>query len=295
MLMEGCKVLLFGTMGDIGRTVCDDLLGHGIDAVLEDFPQNTFRDEPGYRRELLKAIGRWHPSMIIPIGSQLALARFRHTLPDEIIVPVESAEKIALLESKVESSAIATHLGIRQPRVFLIGDGAYDNGSGIFQKEMEELLSDAHFPLIFKRDRSFGGSGVYRPRSREALLKLMAHEPGGRFLIEELIDGYDCSVDAFRWHGTFAAGCYRSLANRGQGPATKRESIEMPVLCDIARRILDHLDYNGICGMDFRISTSGEPYFLECNPRFTGGISTQIANGLDLPVFYYNIIHHPIL
>lgn len=265
-----CDVLLFGTMGDIGRTVCDDLRGHGIAAVLVDFPQNTFRDEPGYRRELLKAVRQWHPAMIIPIGSQLALSRFRHELPDDIIIPVEDAAKIALLESKVDTSALAMRLRIPQPEFFADADS----------------LSDSDFPVIFKRDKSFGGSGVYRPRSREALLKLMVHEPGGRFLIEEYIEGYDCSVDAFRWHDFFAAGCYRSLANRGQGPATERESVENPMLCEFARKILDHLDYNGVCGFDFRISQSGDPYFLECNPRFTGGIATQIAAGLDLPYLW---------
>lgn len=264
-------MLLFGTMGDIGRTVCEDLQRQSVAAVLVDFPQNTFRDEPGYRRELLKAVRQWNPSMIIPIGSQLALARFRQELPAGITVPVESADKIALLESKVDCCVMAAELGIAQPQIFLSADE----------------ISDSDFPVIFKRDKSFGGSGVYRPRSREALRKLMEHEPGGRFLIEKFIDGYDCSVDAFRWHGIFKAGCYKTLANRGQGPATERESIEMPALCDIARLILDHLDYNGICGMDFRIPQSGGPLFLECNPRFTGGITTQIEAGLNLPYLLY--------
>lgn len=270
----GCEVLLFGSMGDIGPTVCTDLCSHGIVTVLVDFPQNTLRDEPGYRRELLKAIRKWHPAMIIPIGSQLALARFRHELPCDIIIPVESPDRITLLESKVDTSQLAIKLNIPQPYIF--SDAM--------------AVSDSDFPIIFKRDKSFGGSGVYRPRSREALSKLMEHEPGGRYLIEQFVDGYDCSVDAFRWHDSFVAGCYRSLANRGQGPATECESVEMPELCDIARRILEHLDYNGICGMDFRINTSGEPLFLECNPRFTGGLSTQIAAGLDLPYLLYNSI-----
>ena len=272
-----CDVLVFGTMGDIGRTVRDDLCGHGIEAVLADFPQNTFRDEPGYRRELLKAVRQYCPSMIMPVGSQLALARFREELPDGIGIAVDSAEKVALLESKVDCSALAERLGIAQPTVFFRSGSRAD----------EAALTDLPFPVIFKRDKSFGGSGVYRPRSMEALARLMEHEPGGRYLIEECVDGCDCSVDAFRWHGTFAAGCYRSLANRGQGPAIERESVEMPELCDIARRMLEHLDYNGVCGMDFRISASGEPLFLECNPRFTGGLSTQIAAGLDLPYLLY--------
>ena len=288
VVMEGgCEVLLFGTMGDIGQTVSIDFHRHGIDAVSVDFPQNTFRDEPGYRRELLKAVRRYSPSMIIPIGSQLAMARFKDRLPAGIIVPVESEEKIALLESKVDCSVLAESLGIAQPRIFLSSDVTSDSGS--LSSQMQDILSDADFPVIFKRDRSFGGSGVYRPRTREALVRLIGHEPAGRYLVEEYVDGYDCSVDAIRWHGFFAAGCYKALANHGQGPATERKSVQMPMLCNIARHILEHLDYNGVCGMDFRMSQSGVPLFLECNPRFTGGITTQIEAGFDLPFLLYSV------
>lgn len=271
-MADVCDVLLFGTMGLTGPVVRDAIAGRGLDVRLAGFPQNTFRDEPGYRRELLKSVASCRPRMILPIGCQLALARLKGSLPPDIVIPVDTAEKIAMLDSKVECSRLAAELGIRQPRMFTGADDVSD------------------YPVIFKREKSFGGSGVYRPKSREALQSLMEHEPGNRYLIEELIDGDDYSVDAFRWDGIFQAGCYKSLSNRGQGPATARQSVSFPELCQISSTILDHIDYHGVCGMDFRVDKAGGIFFLECNPRFTGGIATQLEAGLDIPALYCGLL-----
>lgn len=258
------NILLFGTMGDIGPTVRSSLMRHGYSVQLVEFAQNTLRDEPGYKRELLKAVRQFQPGMIVPIGNQTAMARLKDSLPDGIYVPVESAAKVEMLDSKVACSRLARELGILQPMM-------YDHAASV-----------PHFPVIFKRDRSFGGSGVLRPKSREALERLIAKEPGMPYLIEELIEGTDYSVDAVRKGNSFMASCYKSLSSQGQGPSSMREVVQNDELCAIARKLLDHIDYNGVCGMDFRIGADGRAYFLECNPRFTGGIATQIDAGFDI-------------
>lgn len=258
-------------MGTIGPAVGRSLAAHGYSVQLVDFAQNTLRDEPGYRRELNRAVAQFNPRMIVPIGNQTAIARLKPSMTQ--IVPVGDAATVELLDSKVRCSALAAELGIRQPRMY---SSAFDVDS---------------FPVIFKRDRSFGGSGVLRPRSREALQRLIEHEPESPYLIEELIEGTDFSVDAVRCGDFFQAACYRSLSNRGQGPSTQREPVQREDLCHIARRILDHVDYQGVCGMDFRVSNDGTAYFLECNPRFTGGIETQIAAGFDIPYLLVKNFH----
>lgn len=271
--MEKVDVLLFGTMGMIGPMVRESLVRHGLSVLLVDFPQHRFRDLQGYRRILKKTLAEYSPSVIMPIGHPLAMAMLNETdasLLENTAVTVETSEKIRLLDSKVDCSALATSLGIRQPRFF--------NGP----QQVEA------YPVIFKRDSSFGGSGVYKPESPQALRRLMEHEPGRRFLIEELIQGQDYSVDCIRYGDFFKAGCYRCTATYGQnGPATEREAVEFPELCSVGRRILDAIDYNGICGMDFRVSPYGTPYFLECNPRFTGGIGLQASSGFDQPWLLY--------
>lgn len=265
-------ILLIGTMGDIGPEVKSALESEGLKVRQAEFPQNVYRDEFGYCHCLVKAIEECSPGMIFPIGHPLALSRLKHKVPPGIIVPIETEDKIRLLDSKVQSSALVSRLGIRQPAMYESPETAGDN------------------QLIFKRDVSFGGHGVHMPRTKESLRRLIEHQsPGEPFLIEDWIDGDDYSVDCLRWDGYFKAGCYKVLCHQGKGPSLKRETCSFPEIEAAAKRILDSVDYHGVCGMDFRVDSGGRPYFLECNPRFTGGVSTQVQNGFNIPFIYWNL------
>lgn len=271
--MGACDILLTGTMGDIGAVARRSLESHGLAVETMEFPQNVFRDEFGYCRKLMKLIDALSPGMIMPIGCPLALARYKTKVPDGIKVAVEDEGKIRILDSKVESSRLATELGILQPRMYASPD---DVGDG---------------QVVFKRDVSFGGQGVHLPWNRQSLDNLIAHQRVGEpYLIEDFIEGEDYSIDCIRWHGEFMYGCYRVLSQHGRGPSTGRESCDVPELAETARKILDSLDYNGVCGMDFRKGLDGKFYFLECNPRFTGGLQTQIESGFDLPWMLYRCV-----
>lgn len=282
--MEGCDILLFGTMADIGPTVRDDLSGRGLDVVLVDFPQNTPRDFFGYRRGLLKAVETLRPKAVLPIGDALAMARVAEepaagaaSQAARATFVVADAEAVALLGSKVRCYALAESLGLRQPRRFTfeeVLDRIRDEGD----TEREDI------GVIFKRDISFGGSGVHRPRSISALKHLIEHENGTPYLIEEYIPGEDLSTDCIRTENYFRAESYISTGrDYTQGPSVGRIKTDCPEAAATARRILDALGYRGVCGFDFRRTPDGLLYLLECNPRFTGGLKTQIESGFDIP------------
>ncbi len=274
----GIDVLLSGSMGDLAQTVRASLESHGLTVAEAPVPQNIFRDEFGYRRAIFHALERGIPKMIIPIGCQTALSRAKSEIPSMIgriygateetpLIPVESEGKIRSLDSKVECSSLVAGLDIVQPHIF---NGAPD--------------ADDAYPLVFKRDISFGGQGVHVPKSRQALCNLIDHQsPGEPYLIEEYIEGDDYSVDAFRWNGCFKGICYRTETKHWTGPSQSRTVVECPDLVASLRKILDSIDYKGVCGADFRVGKDGRAYFLECNPRFTGGLKTSIEAGLDLP------------
>lgn len=269
--MEKCEVLLFGTMADIGERVRENLTGHGISAVLVDFPQNSFRDPWGYGRKLFKSIAEYSPRVIFPIGDPLAMAKLRPQIPQEIIVPISEEATIELLDSKVRTYALADELGIPQPRTYTLEEA-------VLQTQQ----------LIFKRDRSFGGNGVHRPRNQAALQNLIAHENGAPCLIEDCIEGEDLSIDCIRLGGRFLAESYVCASRIGTlGPSVSRSKTTEPAAEQYARTLLDHLDYRGVCGLDFRRTPEGKLYFLECNPRFTGGLQTQIEEGFHIPYLLY--------
>lgn len=277
-------VLLFGTMDRIGQTVQECLAQHGINAVLVDFPQCLYRDEPGYRRELGRVVDSLHPDVIIPVGHALAMAGMARDLRQcGIRVIVERPEVIRLLDSKVAFSRLASELGIPQPRLYASPDNVDFGGVG----------PGSGPRVVFKRDVSYAGHGVKLPATRAALDNLISHQsPGEPYLIEEYIEGEDYSVDAIRGRdGSFVCGSYRILASRcDRGPSTQREGVSCPAIETYARLVMEHLDYHGLCGFDFRLSRDGHPFILEANPRFTGGLSTQIASGFDIPFLLLSML-----
>lgn len=257
-------------MGDIGRQALEGLRAAAYDAVLVDFPQNVFRDEVGYRRELRKALRESGACVVIPVGNTLALSRMRDDLRTEgVRALVEREELVSVLDSKVRFSALASELGIPQPRIFA---GA----------------SDADFSrvIVFKRDVSFGGHGVHLPRNAASLDNLIAHQRAGEpYLIEEYVEGDDWSVDVVGSPECgYVASSYRCLEGKGtSGPALRREVVENPLLEGYARKVLESLGYCGVCGFDFRVAADGRAYVLEANPRFTGGLGDQIVSGFNIP------------
>ena len=278
-------------MGNIGPDVRDTLAAHGLDVRIMDFPQNVQRDEFGYRRLLMKTVAACRPDMIMPIGNPITLAsiaeeaaagespRSFQGIWDGIVFAVEKLEKVRQLDGKVSCSALAASLGIRQPNIYSSPQEAGDR------------------QVIFKRDVSFGGQGVHLPWNRKALENLIAHQsPGEPYLIEDFIKGDDYSIDVVRFPGCTQSGCYKVVehhpatggTDRGSMcPSTGREMCSFPEIEQMALRILDSLDYNGVCGMDFRVDADGVPWFLECNPRFTGGVKSQVEAGFDIPYLLY--------
>lgn len=293
-----CDILLFGTMGEIGRQVQEILCSHGLEVSAAPFPQNVFRDEPGYRRGLFNAIVRYRPRIVFPIGDALAMARFKrllnnseplsailgsHKITEEaenavrnVTIAVESEEKIRLLGSKVQSYILAESLSIPQPeRYENIGDISFDG------------------QIVFKRDISFGGHGVHLPKTKEALENLIGHQsPGEPYLIEEFIEGEDYSLDIVRTGTGMESSGYLCHKPKGNGPAITRSILPegdaaLAKMRQSAEAILTRLDYRGVCGMDFRADAQGNVLLLECNPRFTGGIADQAAAGFDIPYLLY--------
>lgn len=339
-------ILVFSTMGNVGPQVQELLASHGLRTAAIPFMQNVFRDEPGYRRTLVRAIADYRPGIVFPIGHPLAMSRFKGLLNQgvplstvlncrkvdalweeavgNVRITVEKEETVRLLDSKVRCNAMTRELGIMRPAVY---DTPEDVPVGM--------------KVVFKRDVSFGGHGVHLPKDMGALERLIAHQsPGEPFLIEEFIEGADYSLDAVRWGGKMVSGGYRCLPTescfgaagrygaacptakeiwsvdghtrlpvkgsgpsdghayhsaKGFGPAGYREVLHdgnpmLEKMRDCARTILEHLDYQGVCGFDFRADTSGNVRLLECNPRFTGGVAAQAAAGFDIPWTLYRML-----
>ncbi|MCR5004240.1 MAG: ATP-grasp domain-containing protein [Bacteroidales bacterium] len=261
-------VILTGIRGDVGNLVLSALRSKGLDVVVYDpLPKAGSRK---YRDGLLALVEKTGARVVMPVFFPEVVAHWKAYLPEGTVLAAESEEKLSLLDNKVSASALAAECGIPQP-------GIYSDADDI-----------PVFPCVFKRATGLGGAAVYFPKTRQALDNLIS-KAGRRnpYMMMDFIEGYDCSVDAIRFGDYFEAVAYRIILPKQKGFSSVRMTVDAPELRNYVKTLLDRVDYNGVCGVDFRIDREGRPYFLECNPRFSGGLRSTLKSGLNLPHLLY--------
>jgi len=271
---HGCDILIPEIGGRIGALVMKSLSAKGLVCEVLDDSKIPINDEWGYIRKLKKKVAECMPGMIIPIFKAEMIARHRNELPSEIIIPIDTLENLQILDNKVSASELCTRLGIQQPRLYTD----------------EQISQIEHFPVVFKRPDGLSGSSVYFPKSEKAITNLIKACGGRPHLVMDFIEGYDVCVDALRWGDYFHAECYKVILPKRKGISILRKSVRRPDLVEKVKIILDSIDYKGVCGVDFRVDQkTGKAFFLECNPRFSGGLKSQLQGGFDIPFAIYSI------
>lgn len=282
--MNRFDLILTDAANSVGRQVKSSLERLGLKIAIcdpfgggADFKTFHSQDTENFVGQISDIVAATGASALIPIFHPEVLSSHRNRFPG-VLMPVEDASKLVLLDDKVQACNLAGALGILQPRRY---------GS------VEEV---ENYPVVFKRSCGHGGDSVYFPKARGPLENLVSNSRPGKYLIEDCLEGEDVSVTALRWHTTegvvFIAGSYRTLLPKAKAASIVRESIEAPELVASLRKMLDHIDFNGVCGADFIVNADGA-FFLECNPRFCGGIDTMLASGLDFPAILWNLASRP--
>lgn len=236
---------------------------------------DPFTQEEAFISTLLERIEELKPRVLMPTHDEgIIIARHRLRFPKELIIPIESEEKLTSLSDKKIATKLAHLAGVPVPVV-------YSQPSDV--KE---------FPVVFKTVIGNSAKGVFFPKDKKELAELGVKYSNVDVLIEEWLKGNDVCVDCLRWGDFFQASVYRALVTKtdGGGTTTQREIISMPELIDYAHKFLDSVDYNGVCGLDFRYDKeTGRVGFIEMNARFTGGLATPIAAGFDIPYMLYSL------
>ena len=264
MKKKKTDVLIVGAgVSSLGKQTRASLSAHGLKCSFIDNDRGL--NERDFLKQIKEKAAAEGVQTIIPVFNPQLLARHRAEFPG-IRIPVDSEEKLNLLDNKISACALAEKLGILLPESYSTADKVH------------------RYPVVFKRACGHGGDSVYFPKQRRSLENLIRSSLPGSYLITEEIDGEDVSVDALRWDDFFFAGAYRVILPKAKGISVLRESINAPELVETARKILDAADYKGVCGFDFRLAAKdGKTYFLECNPRLSGGMRSQTASGFDVP------------
>lgn len=153
--------------------------------------------------------------------------------------------------------------------------------AGIATPATGVAASEVSGPWIVKPRRGRGSRDVYPCDSADevewALLRVT--DP----IVQTRLSGREFTVDALvDRDGRFAGGVPRwRLETRG-GISTKGETFGDDRVLVGAAAVLDAVGLRGVACVQGFVTHSDEVVFVECNPRFSGGLPLSLAAGADL-------------
>lgn len=287
-----CDVILTYCWNRVGYTILRSLNQRGLKVWAADTSKKNicsmskfcsgsftypdpFTHEVEFISVLKEKIAELRPKMLLPTHDEsVVIMRHRDEFPTDLIIPYENEEELLLLANKAKSTEEARKAGVPVPDVY---------------HSVDEVKS---YPVVFKTVIGNSAKGVYFPKTKEELIVLMEEHKDVETLIEEWIGGTDYSVDCVRWDGFCKTSVYHALVTKtdGGGTTTQREIVRMPQLEAEAIKLMDAVDFHGVCGMDFRYDpVDNRIAYIETNARFTGGLATPVAAGFDIPWVIYKL------
>ncbi|MEZ5000764.1 MAG: ATP-grasp domain-containing protein [Bacteroidales bacterium] len=112
-------------------------------------------------------------------------------------------------------------------------------------------------------------------------------------VIQEYLEGTGCGFFALYYKGNcgpvFMHKRIRNFLQIG-GYSTAAVSIDNEDIEKYGRLILDHLKWNGVAMVEFKLTQDGIPYFLEVNPKFWGSTELAISSGVNFPMYIVDAI-----
>lgn len=287
-----CDVIVTYCWNRVGYNILRSLARHGLKVWVADTSRTNicsmsrycsgsfvypdpFKDEAAFIACLRQKVVELSPKMLLPTHDEsVVIMRHREELPPDLIIPYEDEELLLRLADKAQSTEVARMAGVPVPEVY---------------RSVDEVK---RYPVVFKTVLGNSAKSVYFPKDKTELLRLMECHKHDRTLLEEWVGGTDYSVDVVRWDGFCHVSTYHALVTKtdGGGTTTQRELVSMPELERYARRLVDAVDFHGVCGLDFRYEpSSGRCAYIETNARFTGGLATPITAGFDIPWVLYSL------
>ena len=206
----------------------------------------------------------------------------------KVVLPLKEAYE--LVRNKRELAIHCNKLGIRAPSTIAVGSA----------DEFYERTRNTEYPAFVKVPTSSGSLGIRKVACHDEaikafddmILRYKITEPGLLPILQAFVGGKDyCSTFLFD-HGEYRASMtYHNVVEfpRGKGVGVLRETVKADVLEDIGRKLLEQFNWNGVCQIDFRWDGVSEPWLIEINPRFWGGLAQSIASGWEFPVWMYDL------
>lgn len=153
-------------------------------------------------------------------------------------------------------------------------------------QSLEEYLIDPEIKsnkLVFKPRSGSGSRGIVITSApdRNVLEKLK----GESYMVQEFIGGKEYSVDVMlNKDSSVAAAVVRERLKIDSGVVVASKTIKNKKIQDYCIKIAQAVGVTFGANIQVIIDETGNPYLLEINPRFSGGLSLVVESGPNIPL-----------
>lgn len=143
-----------------------------------------------------------------------------------------------------------------------------------------EDVAHYSYPVVLKPRNGRSSQGLHYVRSRKELQYLYENENLEDFVVQPQKEGRIVTVDILRQDDHFMATPRVELLRTLNGAGTSVKVFSDKTIEEMARKIADILNIRGCVNFEF-IWNENSVFFLECNPRFSGGTAFSCMAGYD--------------
>lgn len=150
-----------------------------------------------------------------------------------------------------------------------------------------ELLKDVDenvfaFPLVIKPYNGRSSEGLHFVESREKFMSLKNTDFTNDMIVQEKVEGSVVTVDVCRnpLTGTIVCIPRLELLRTHNGAGTSVQILNDERIIELSREIATVLNVCGTVNFEF-LKSGNKYYFLECNPRYSGGVAFSGVAGYD--------------
>lgn len=234
------------------------------------------------------------PYVLMPIHEQTrVLAEHQARFAPYIRVAAPQFEAIERVDPKNRLTPTAQALGLPIPKTWRVANA----------EQLEAIIAEIEFPAFLKLPHTSGGIGLHRVETadglrdayRQTLENFDVADEDRYPIIQEEVHGDDYCVTMLLQNGVVKAHMtYRNVKTYpwSGGSGAIRETVEAQPLVEIASKLLESLQWNGVAEVDFLWDgkAGGEAHLIEVNPRFWGGLFHAIQSGVDYPWMLYQMM-----
>lgn len=302
LIPTGHAVLTFAILRSLGRQGIGSIVASektGVPAAASRYCQESVslpdprRDLLAYRDEMLALARREDVRTILPARPEdcYLLSRYEEEFAPHVSLVVPSMTQLKAAQDRLELVDAAEAAGVPVPETRRLSDvDSWDDD--LIIKSRYNVLADA-----FLEDFGPGEFDVVKDvhhvadgdaPDAEAIRDVMRHDPivqefvhmSGQYVFGALYD--DGEPLATFQHRQIRGNSYTG------GGGVYRKSIYDPELEEVARRLLDRLDWHGLACIEYmKDADTGEYVLTEINPRLWQSLPSAVRAGADFPLYYW--------